>query len=112
MNPQTVIRLLLASRGNYRTLTDFLTVAAKEGKADLALRLLGVISDKDLRDISLEVLLDHFHYSTVASGGDYYYSSVLNPRVGNEMLTPYKQFFQEAVPAPMQKAIVRIRNCW
>ena len=44
MNPQTVIRLLLASRGNYRTLTDFLTVAAKEGKADLALRLLGVIS--------------------------------------------------------------------
>ena len=99
MNPQTVIRLLLASRGNYRTLTDFLTVAAKEGKADLALRLLGVISDKDLRDISLEVLLDHFHYSTVASGGDYYYSSVLNPRVGNEMLTPYKQFFQEAVPA-------------
>lgn len=94
-----VARLLTAARGNYQTLTDFLRSAAQEDKTDLALRLLSVISEKDLRDITPEVLDDHFHYSDVGFSGEFYNSYVLNPRVANEMLTPYKKFFQEVVPA-------------
>ncbi|WP_455586729.1 transglutaminase domain-containing protein [Bacteroides sp.] len=99
MDAERVTRLLIASRGNYQTLMDFLASAAKEGKAELALRLLDVVSDKDLRDITPDVLDDHLHYSVAGYCGDYYYSAILNPRVANEMLTPYKQFFQKAVPA-------------
>lgn len=95
-----VARLLIASRGNHRTLTDFLRSAAQEGKTDLALRLLSVVSEKDLRDITPEVLDDHFHHTVAKVYGTYLYSSsILNPRVANEMLTPYKKFFREAVPA-------------
>ena len=99
-----VARLLIASRGNHRTLTDFLTAAAKENKSNLALSLLDVISAKDLRDVTPEVLNDHFAHSSSGNCGEYYYSSVLNPRVGNEMLTPYKKYFQEAVPAAEAEA--------
>lgn len=92
-----VTRLLIASRGNHQTLTDFLATAAKENKANRALSLLDVISAKDLRDVTPEVLNDHFVHSSADNSGEYYHSSVLNPRVGNEMLTPYKKYFQEAV---------------
>lgn len=98
-DPQHIVRLLTASRGNHQTLTDFLRSAAQEGKTDLALRLLNVISEKDLRDVSPEVLDDHFHHSAARCCGAAYDSSVLNPRVANEMLTPYKKFFKEAIPA-------------
>lgn len=99
MDTELVLRLLVASRGNHQVLIDFLSAAAKEKKADLALSLLRVISDKDLRDITPEVLEDHFRHSIAGYCGDYYYSSILNPRIANEMLTPYKAFFQKVVPA-------------
>ena len=92
-------RLLIASRGNHQTLTDFLAASAKEGKSALALDLLSVISAKDLRDVTPEVLNDHFAHSPADNCGENYYSSVLNPRVANEMLTPYKAYFQKAIPA-------------
>lgn len=98
MEPETVSRLLLASRGNYRTLLDFLAMASEEGRSDLALHLLRLVSDKDLRDVSAEVLEDHYRHSEASCGGEYD-ASVLNPRVANEMLTPYKAFFQRVIPA-------------
>ena len=99
MDAESVSRLLVASRGNHQTLTDFLSVAAKEKNAELALSLLRLVSDKDLRDVTPEVLEDHFRHSVAGYCGEYYYSSILNPRIANEMLTPYKEFFQKAVSA-------------
>lgn len=94
-----IARLLIASRGNHSTLTDFLASAAKNRKSGLAISLLNVISAKDLRDVTPEVLNDHFAYSSADGCGEYCVSAVLNPRVANEMLTPYKHFFQEVIPA-------------
>lgn len=104
LDSASVTRLLIASRGNHSTLTDFLAAAAKKGKSGLALGLLNVISAKDLRDVTPEVLNDHFTHSAAGNCGEYYVSAVLNPRVANEMLTPYKKFFQEAISAADAKA--------
>ena len=82
-----IVPLLLASRGNHKTLTDFLAVAPAD-KKELAVRLLRLISAKDLRDISREVLDDSFNYPTQLPLE--YRDRVLNPRVENEMLVPYK----------------------
>lgn len=100
-----VARLLVASRGNHQTLADFLSEAVKAGKGVQAMQLLQAVSAKDLRDVSLEVLNDHLNNTPALPESDCLYMwYLLNPRVENEMITPYKAFFREAVPAAEAEA--------
>lgn len=103
-----VTKLLIASRGNYATLQAFLRNRTDEAERLRAVELLKVVSAKDLRDVSLEVLEDHLLH-TVAfnpaasttdqlSSAERYRTYVMNPRVANEMITPYKAFFVENLP--------------
>lgn len=88
------IQMLVASRGNYQTLLDFFQFAHGQGKAEQAAALLGVLSEKDWRDVPLEVLKDHFVHTAMKEGMSLVDWSVLaNPRVDVEMLTPYRSFF-------------------
>ncbi len=91
-NPDVVASLLLASRGNYQTLCDFLAALPDAEKA-VGIALLQEVAEKDLRDVTLDVLNDHVKTKPYA-GYDRY---VRNPRVSNEMIVPYKAFFNEAV---------------
>ena len=77
-----------AWRGNHRVIQQFINEAKNKVMAN---KLLEVISDKDLRDISLDVLRDN--EVTLTDTSDIYCRYVLNPRVENEWLTPYKSFF-------------------
>ncbi|MDR0976457.1 MAG: transglutaminase domain-containing protein [Prevotellaceae bacterium] len=86
-----VAQMLVASRGNHAVLTAFLQHAVETGRQQRAVKLLSLISAKDLRDVSGLVLDDHLHNSPQVSQD---YDHVLNPRVANEELTPYKGFFQ------------------
>ena len=79
-----------AWRGNHQVIQTFLDQAANPLMAS---KLLEVISAKDLRDIPMEVLLDNEVASTDTSA--IYCQYVLNPRVENEWLTPYKAFFRQ-----------------
>lgn len=100
-----VSRLLVASRGNHQTLADFLSGAVKAGKGTQAIQLLQAVSAKDLRDVSLEVLNDHLNHTPALPESDCLYMwYLLNPRIDNEMITPYKAFFREAVPADEAEA--------
>ena len=74
-----------AWRGNHKTIQRFLKEAPNKLMAE---RLLSVISEKDLRDIELDVLKDN-QVSKVDTN-EIYLRYVLNPRVENEWLTPYK----------------------
>lgn len=89
-------RLLTASRGNYATLQRFMSENIGTTSASRwILPLLGVLTDKDLRDVSLDVLQDHLLHTPSCPKDmpdDIYARYVLNPRVDNEMLTPYKAF--------------------
>ena len=89
-----VTHFLIGSRGNYATLISFIDKAADKQRA---LNLLDVISDKDLRDVRLEVLNDHF-YNTPDLGDNskFYFENVMNPRIDNEMIEPYKEYLQKA----------------
>lgn len=78
------------SWGNHKTIIEFIKYAEKNGKRNMAIGLLSEISDKDLRDVSLSVLKDNLDNS-VKGSGDIYNAYVLNPRVSNEMLVPYKK---------------------
>lgn len=100
-----VSRLLVASRGNHQTLADFLSGAVKAGKGTQAIQLLQAVSAKDLRDVSLEVLNDHLNNTPALPESECLYKwYLLNPRVDNEMILPYKAFFREAVPAAEAEA--------
>ncbi len=94
-----VLPLVQASRGNYKTLFNFLAELTEEQRAT-GLFLLQEISEKDLRDVSPEVLRDHLN-SPACPGLERY---VRNPRVSNEMLVPYKAFFKAAITAETAEA--------
>lgn len=82
------------SWGNYQTLADFILYAEGKGQFNKALSLLQNISDKDLRDVSLDVLIDHLDYTT-DQDNEHFAPYILNPRVSNEMIRPYKQAFSK-----------------
>ena len=103
LHERDIVDLLRKSRGNHETIVKFLSETPREELA-LAYYLLSVISDKDLRDISLEVLDDHL--MNTARNGSYdedFRNYILNPRVSNEMLTPYKAFFRKQFDAEQRQ---------
>lgn len=99
--PEKAAGFLVASRGNWKTLDQFLTEAKKKNAQERAVHLLSVISDKDLRDVSIDVLEDHLYHTLPQQIKDtvLYNTCIMNPRVSNEMILPYKEFFRKAVSA-------------
>ena len=95
LHERDIVQLLIKSRGNYKTIMKYLSKVPQEERA-LAYFHLAAISEKDLRDVSLDVLFDH-HENTARNGAidKDYRNYILNPRVSNEMLTPYKAFFKQ-----------------
>lgn len=90
IDDEEVLNLVEKSWGNYQTILDFISYAEKNDKRQIAINLLKQVSDKDLRDITMDVLVDNLDYS-VDGEGDVYYAYILNPRVSNEMIRPYKK---------------------
>ena len=87
---EEVLALVEKSWGNYQTILDFIAYAEKNDKRQMAINLLKEISDKDLRDVTMDVLVDNLDY-TVDGEGETYNAYILNPRVSSEMIRPYKQ---------------------
>ena len=69
--------------GNYQTIKDFIDYARGSDREEDAYTLLSNLTDKDLRDVSIDVLKDCFD------------GNMLNPRISNEMLRPYVKTFHE-----------------
>ena len=84
------------SRGNHAVITSFLDTAAVLGQQNLAEQLITVLPDKDLQDITLDILLDnlptttseqaHYDVDLTEIGRSY----LLSPRIERERLTPFK----------------------
>ena len=98
LDEDVVAKLLVASRGNHQVLCDFMSRLRSDKSKSGGLDMLQRISAKDLRDVSLEVLIDHMQSHVYKENMDYFRRFIRNPRVANEMLTPYKAFFKEAIP--------------
>ena len=94
-------KLLKQSRGNHAAITEFLK-GCPAGGHEKAMALLFSLSEKDRRDVSLEVLNDHLPAALENVDNDcstVYFNFVVSPRVSNEMLTPYRSFFADAINA-------------
>lgn len=84
INPRAT-EYLVKSRGNKQTIIDFL--ARHKDNEKRALGVLATLSDKDLRDIPMEILEDNFTAKT----------NQLSPRVEDEMISiPFKNYFEKA----------------
>ena len=95
LDVRAVERHLTASRGNYDQIGLFLREASKED-GTAALQMLDVLTEKDLRDARAEVLLSHFRHALryrSAVPEALFAEYLLNPRVENESLVPYRDFF-------------------
>ncbi len=98
LDEDAVAKLLVASRGNHEVIRNFLSRLRSDKSKAGGIDMLQRISAKDLRDVSLDVLIDHMQSHVYKENMDYFRRFIRNPRVANEMLTPYKAFFKEAIP--------------
>ena len=89
--PEQAARFLEGAAGNHATIAAFLDNAADKERA---CRLLGSLSQKDLHDVTAEVLRDSYDAA----------ESILSPRMESEFLSPYKGWFLTHVPAEQQRA--------
>ena len=98
LNPDTLWYFLKKSRGNWREIIDFITGTPQNLKY-LVFPLLNNISEKDLRDVSPEVLADQvnntLNYKPLNDKAEIFNVYILSPRVDNEWLKPFKAFFRE-----------------
>lgn len=99
---ETVAKLLVESRGNHEVITAFLSSLDTDEQKAAGIDLLQQLSDKDLHDVSIEVLNDNMLNSRPCDDSELFSRYILNPRVSNEMLTPYKGFFSTAIPQDLQ----------
>ncbi|MDE6028027.1 MAG: transglutaminase-like domain-containing protein, partial [Muribaculaceae bacterium] len=97
--------LFVKSRGNHRTIESFLTHAPPALKQK-AIALMGAVAEKDLHDITPDVLEDHLYYTMGDETSPLYIPYVLNPRIELEMLHPYKASIQKTLsPEDAQRYI-------
>ena len=76
---------IFKSRGNKQTIVDF--IKRHSDNEDRVMGILATLSDKDLRDITTEILEDIYNATT----------DQLSPRVEDELITiPFKQYFEKA----------------
>ena len=76
---------IFKSRGNKQTIVDFIN--RHSDNEDRVMGILATLSDKDLRDITTEILEDSYKATT----------DQLSPRVEDELITiPFKQYFEKA----------------
>lgn len=98
-------RFIVESRGNWETIKDFMTEVPEE-KRSVAMDLLDVLLEKDMHDVTVDVLNDNL-YNTPQSDYQYSKQALLNPRVNFEMLTPYKGFLQKNVPSDLAEKFAK-----
>jgi len=94
---EAMVNFILKSRGNYAEIASFYTQAED---TVYTIDLLSVISEKDLRDTPARILLDHLENSVKFPRNkcpeEFFTQYVLNPRIGRELLSPWRSELQNS----------------
>jgi len=91
---------LSRSRGNWKEIVAFVKSLAETNSAT-GMDLLALVSEKDLHDIQASTLSNHLIAYTAytadaeISESDILKNYVLSPRIGREMVTPWRSFIQQ-----------------
>lgn len=97
LNTDSVWYILKKSRGNWKDIARFIIDGSRISKTNMC-QVLNNISEKDLRDTPHNILSDHLNYSYVkgTKPKEFFWQFILNPRIGGEILSSYKKYFNEA----------------
>jgi transglutaminase-like putative cysteine protease len=96
------------SMGNHKEICSFLS-ATPDSLMRIALSLLELLPDKDLRDVKSLTLSEHIRNTSFnstpgnASDDRMFLEYVLNPRIANEMLVPWRHYFSTNLPSQLVK---------
>ncbi len=104
IDPMKTEDFMIGSRGDWMEIEKFLRETPAEKRAQ-AMALLDVVSAKDLRDTPASVFADHLN-NTPAVQSEWFNEYIMNPRVANEFLTPYKSFFAANIEPSLAKQAV------
>lgn len=100
-----IARILQESRGNHEVIAECL-MSLSADRRPLLVKLLNAVSEKDRRDISREVVFDAINYSVTqnATGlsDEIYDNYILNPRVENEHLYPWRLELKKKLPTELK----------
>ena len=91
-----VISIIDRSMGNYKEISSFLS-ETPDSLLRFALSLLEILPDKDLRDVKRSTLSDHLRNSPLHNNIEY----ILNPRIANELLVPWRHYFLTKLPSQL-----------
>ena len=100
INKDSALSFILKSFGNWKEITSFIENTPVE-KRGWAMKLLSVISDKDLRDTRASILRDHlnnaFRYDKglATMNPELFTKYVLSCRIDNEMMIGWRSFLQD-----------------
>jgi hypothetical protein len=103
-DPIQTAEIIAKSMGNYKEIMSFLRNTHEKDRG-MALSLLNSIAEKDLRDTRTSVLTDHLDNIRNPLNLDVrdrlFIDYVLNPRVSDEMLVPFRKYFGNVLPAEL-----------
>jgi hypothetical protein len=100
------IKLVARSMGNYKQIIRFLS-DTPDSLRKLAVEMLEILPDKDLRDTKETTLSDHLrncvHPAKFAGekSDDFFIRYILNPRIANEIIVPWRGYFRNILPADL-----------
>lgn len=101
-----VMNIIAAGMGNYKEIRSFLS-ETPDSLRKFAISMLEILPEKDLRDIKGFILSDHLVNSKLPasnsgeSGNKIFLEYVLNPRVANELLVPWRHYFLTKLPSQL-----------
>jgi transglutaminase-like putative cysteine protease len=96
-----VMNAITRSMGNYKEIREFLT-ETPDSLLPLSMSLLQILPDKDMRDIKRNILRDHLYNCSLTHKNvpdNLFSENILNPRVANEMLVPWRHYFLTKLPS-------------
>lgn len=96
LDPDVTAKVLVESRGNHQAIRDLLLRTAPVRRKTV-LDVLSAVSEKDRRDIPMDVVTDRFVIGQQDT--PLFVEYVLNPRVENEGLEPFAEEFLDAMPS-------------
>jgi transglutaminase-like putative cysteine protease len=100
--------IIKRSMGNCRTIAGFISKSPSSGNPS-AIELLKVITDKDLRDITEDVLSDHLNNvrppveTGNSANNEIYNKYILNPRIANEKIVAWRGYFLRSLPEDIKE---------
>lgn len=104
-DPVKTADILLRSMGNYREIVSFLRHTPEKDR-ELALSLLNILPEKDLRDTREAILSDNIAYIRnpfgIGTRDELFVNYILNPRVANEMLVAFREYLLNALPEDLK----------